>query len=207
MKMSDDNVCVDCLSEYLNLQDNKFGGKLPSSFGLLQQLDFINLNDNRLSGAIPLDLEYVMSRIEVCMSNNYLTGELPSFSERVSDTSSHGKIKIRIERIKLDSNRLRGSIPRGFGEMTTLQELSLSQNLLSGTIVNMEKLTSMEILKLGGNKLSGSIPQILPPTLKQFDMEYNQILSIPTEIGYLTNIGMFCFRWFSCYSYIAFCLC
>jgi len=129
--------------QYLNLQANGLGGKLPSSIGLLHQLDFIYLDDNAFSGSIPLDLEYIMARIEVSISNNYLSGELPSPRENASASLSHDQTDVRIESINLKSNRLRGWIPSGFGEMTTLRRLELSQNFLNGTIIDMGNLTSL----------------------------------------------------------------
>jgi len=66
-----------------------------------------------------------------------------------------------IVRITLSNNQLNGSIPwAGIGELSTLQDLSLQWNQLSGTVSpSVSQLSSLTSLTLNSNSLSGPSPR------------------------------------------------
>ncbi|CAK9260101.1 unnamed protein product [Sphagnum jensenii] len=77
------------------------------------------------------------------------------------------------------NSALAGSIPSGFGNLTGLQRLILSQNSLEGSIPEeLSTLSALTQLDLSSNKLTGSIPESLSSGLSNLvilDMRYNRL--------------------------------
>ncbi|KAL5229354.1 hypothetical protein ABZP36_017619 [Zizania latifolia] len=63
----------------------------------------------------------------------------------------------RITRVNLSASRLRGGLDISFMKMTSLENLDLSQNNLTGDIPDYQ-LNSLRVLDLSNNQLNGSIP-------------------------------------------------
>ena len=64
-----------------------------------------------------------------------------------------------LEELSISDNRLTGAIPLELGRMTSLQLLALSGNRLTGAIpAELANLANLETLKLSGNQLTGCIP-------------------------------------------------
>ena len=125
------------------------------------------------------------------------------------------------EHLGLGGNNLVGTIPGELGLVSTLTDMDLSTNVLSGSIPYslFEKLTKCIIVSLEENQLSGSIPTSIGylvnlsilylqdnllsgslPTeigllevLNEIDISHNKGINghIPTEVGLLTNLN----RW------------
>ena len=85
-----------------------------------------------------------------------------------------------------------GEIPAELGNLTSLLELSLSQNELSGEIpAELGSLTNLQYLYLWGNELSGEIPAELGSltNLLELSLSQNELSGeIPAELGSLTNL-------------------
>ena len=68
-----------------------------------------------------------------------LTGQLPK-----SFFTAFPELRL----VGLSSNKLSGPIPEAFGSMTKLQALTLSRNLWTGQLPNLDKLVNLKILHL-----------------------------------------------------------
>ena len=78
----------------------------------------------------------------------------------------------------MSKNRFRESIPYEIGNIYSLQNLDLSQNLLMGEIPpQLGNLENLETLNLSHNELSGSISSTFADmsSLTNIDISYNQL--------------------------------
>ncbi|KAM0021695.1 putative non-specific serine/threonine protein kinase [Helianthus debilis subsp. tardiflorus] len=64
--------------------------------------------------------------------------------------------------MSLIGNRLNGSIPKELGNISTLQTLTVEDNMMLGIIQEeLGNLSSIEKFRLGGNNFSGKIPDFI----------------------------------------------
>lgn len=96
----------------------------------------------------------------------------------------------------LSNNKLSGSIPEALGSLTKLEALTLTSNLWTGQLPNLDKLVNLKILHLAnlcrkdaeGNVISevtGTLPDISKmPQLEYIDASYSNLSGqLPEQIG------------------------
>nr|XP_027086405.1 probable LRR receptor-like serine/threonine-protein kinase At3g47570 [Coffea arabica] len=217
--------------EYLYLGSNHFSGALPSSISNSSNLRLIEFGDNKFTGPIPTSLGD-LSHLEVLiLYGNKLTGdstspELSFFTSltkcqnlsvsELSDNPLNGIIPNSISNLSTSLKRLnaagckiKGSIPDGIGNLTSLILLDLSNNELSGSLparttdlqklqymdLSMNKLISrvplhllcalhnLDTMNLGQNQFMASIPKCFGnlTSLRHLDLSYNRLYSAPPE--------------------------
>ncbi|KAK1381296.1 hypothetical protein POM88_028040 [Heracleum sosnowskyi] len=157
---------------YLSLHNNYLTGELPSSFGNLIQLQTLDLSYRGLDGSMPYQIGMLSKLKDLSLQNNYLTGKIPS---------SFGEVHIALGSLtelnyqNLGYNRLTGSIPV-FKNCSSLLEIDLSQNMLSGHIPEgLGNCSSLEYVYLAGNNFTESVPYTLCgfSNLHSFDLKQN----------------------------------
>jgi hypothetical protein len=80
---------------------------------------------------------------------------------------------------ELTGNNLTGSLPNSWGQWSTIQELTITQNpLLSGSLPDWGGMASLTSLSLAGNGFTGTLPAtygsgVWSTTLKQLSLEDN----------------------------------
>ncbi|KAH7512735.1 hypothetical protein FEM48_Zijuj12G0122000 [Ziziphus jujuba var. spinosa] len=92
---------------------------------------------------------------------------------------------------QLKGLNLTGDLPAEFGNLTSLEELDLTRNSISGSIPASLSRAPLRILSLLGNRLTGTIPKEIGDisTLRVLVLEQNQLGgSLPEEIGNLRNL-------------------
>ncbi|CDP00845.1 unnamed protein product [Coffea canephora] len=136
--------------KYINLEDNAFEGELPSwlgEFSALPKLTVLDIQHNQLVGPLPWDLFNLSSLQIISFTNNSLLGYLPA---HICDHLP------QLKGLYLSWNYFEGEIPSGIGECSILQVLSLSYNKFRGYIPKeIWNLTTLTQIILGGNDLTG----------------------------------------------------
>jgi hypothetical protein len=156
----------------INLYGNGLEGTLPDVFGprLLPELQFLSVGYNNLSGTLPATLALSAKLQYLDTRNNFLTGSLPSPLPR----------SLRV--IDLHFNQIGGYF-LGVGGLTSLQQLDVVHNALSGTLPSSwGDPVALRSIALGYNRISGSIPagigQLNVSTLRDLDLGPNLLTHV-----------------------------
>ncbi|CAB9520176.1 LRR receptor-like serine threonine-protein kinase At4g08850-like [Seminavis robusta] len=170
--------------EYLLLQENRFGGRLPEEIGALTRLTQLSLWGNELSGPIAPTLNKLTNMRALMLQDN-------SFISTIPDLSSLQELAY----LHLDVNKLTSTIPSWIGKLTQLRDLRVHQNSLTGTIPKeLANAQNLGVFFAGDNRLAGSIPEIFQDLPELSDLQLHRNIfrsSLPTSIQYLTNLRRF----------------
>lgn len=170
--------------ESLCLQDNLLTGNIPENIGNLQELKELDLSNNSLTGIIPRSISRLNSISVLYLNANQIEGEIPL-------PSKPGKLS-SLSFVRLQNNRLSGTIPSSIGYLTSLQRLSLANNQLKGHIPSsLGNLKSLTELYLSHNQLSGQLPRSIGgiSELLYLSISHNMIEGpLPREISSLSNL-------------------
>ncbi|KAL4633093.1 hypothetical protein ACB092_04G096500 [Castanea dentata] len=119
------------------------------SRGTVCSITSIQLKRLNLSGVLPADFRNLTNLQELDLSFNYINGSIPS---------SFSQLPLVI--LSLSGNRLSGEIPKGIGEIGSLEELVLEANQLVGHLPeNLGNLSNLKRLVLNANNFTGTIPE------------------------------------------------
>ncbi|KAL6284582.1 hypothetical protein ACE6H2_015511 [Prunus campanulata] len=169
----------------IELSQNSFTGFIPRTLCSLTNLQWLNLAMNNLTIdtftlSCLVNLGYLTT---LRLTNNPLNARLDD-SFRNCSTSS-------LQYIYLFNCSMRGNIPIGIGNISSLVTLSLGYNELSGSIpTSVGRLWNLQALYLNGNKLQGYIPYELCQldNLVYLSLGGNQLCgSIPSCLGNLAR--------------------
>ncbi|XP_009780763.2 putative receptor-like protein kinase At3g47110 [Nicotiana sylvestris] len=196
----------------LDVAGNRLTGLIPTSLGYLTHLEYLLLDGNNLVSDSTLSFFTSLSNCRdlefLSLSLNPLNGVLPVSLGSLSSTS--------LLRINAAGCRIKGEIPKGIGNLSSLLDLDLSENDIIGSIpttisnlrflqsVNLShnklsgfigddlcKLQDLGYLYLTQNQLSGSLPNCLGNliSLREIFLGSNKLRSnIPASLGNLRNL-------------------
>mmetsp|Transcript_26363 Transcript_26363/g.54382 ORF Transcript_26363/g.54382 Transcript_26363/m.54382 type:complete len:827 (+) Transcript_26363:169-2649(+) len=160
----------------IRLPNAGLSGTIPTELGQLTYLEEFNLKGNLIRGSIPSELANLKQLNHLDLSDCLLTGTLPNRFESSTlsmlllnenglsghffndETSPH---LTSIQEIRLENNLLTGTIHSPtILQMGNLNTLSLSQNEISGVIPGyaLGSLSNLEYLYLDSNNLVGPLP-------------------------------------------------
>ncbi|KAG5551520.1 hypothetical protein RHGRI_009816 [Rhododendron griersonianum] len=152
--------------------DNHFNGKIPDFIQNWVNLEKLVILGSGLEGPIPHGIGLLTKLSDLRISD--LNGSQPSFP------------LLNLTRLKtliLRSCNISGPLPRYLGTMTNLKLLDLSFNNLSGEIPsNFIDLSKIDNMYLTGNLLSGPVLPWMLATSKYIDLSYNNF-SFETSQG------------------------
>ncbi|GLT68740.1 hypothetical protein SLA2020_409450 [Shorea laevis] len=154
-------------------------------------LRVVDLSHNNITGGFPSWLFMNNTGLKLLnLGYNHISGPLqlpsqPHFNISILDITSNGllgKIPINMSlvfpyltNLIMSKNSIQGQIPTSFGDMNSLESLSLPNNQFSGSIPDsFGRLSSLVYLDLSNNQLSGGIPKSL-------------VLGFPLEILILSS--------------------
>ncbi|KAL1222194.1 putative LRR receptor-like serine/threonine-protein kinase IRK [Cardamine amara subsp. amara] len=126
----------------MKLGNNRLSGTIPDIFQSMTSLRFIDLSRNGFSGKLPLSIASLAPSLLVLdLSQNNLSETIPVYISRLN----------RLEKLDLSKNRFSGVVPKGFVNLTYINILDLSHNLLTDPfpILNVN---TFDILDLSYNQ-------------------------------------------------------
>ncbi|KAH9678449.1 Receptor-like protein 14 [Citrus sinensis] len=161
---------------HLDVSNNNLTGKLPEDMGIiLQKLLYIDMSDNRFEGYLPSSIGEMKALIFLRLPKNNFSGELPAplltgcISLGLLDLSGnnfYGQIfpkymnLTQLEFLYLENNKFSGKIEEGLSNSNELNELDISNNLLSGHIPHWigNFSSDLKVLLMSKMFLKGNIP-------------------------------------------------
>jgi Leucine-rich repeat (LRR) protein len=177
---------LNCTSlEVLTLSFSGVSGAVPPDLSPLRALRVLDLSNNLFTGAFPTSIANVTSLEVVNLNQN------PGFDVWRPAESLFVPLR-RIRVLILSTTSMRGGIPAWFGNMTSLTDLELSGNYLTGTIpVSLARLPRLQFLELYYNELEGGVPAELGnlTQLTDIDLSENRLTgAIPESLCALRNL-------------------
>ncbi|XP_052726267.1 probable leucine-rich repeat receptor-like serine/threonine-protein kinase At3g14840 isoform X2 [Vigna angularis] len=149
--------------ERLLLNSNNFTGEWPQTLSNLSTLRDVRLGDNQFSGKIPKFIEKWTNLQILDITGSGLAGPFPS-----GFSFPQSLIKLKVT----DLNGPESTFPSV--NLIRLERLDLSYNRLRGKIPNMEGLLNATNIYFTGNLLTGSRNEWrLPKKAKSIDLSYN----------------------------------
>ncbi|KAF8018831.1 hypothetical protein BT93_H3662 [Corymbia citriodora subsp. variegata] len=190
---------------FLNLMDHQLVGSIPASIGNLSFLQYLYLGSNGFWGRIPPEVGRLYRLKYLNLSHNAIEGEIPPNLTSCSEllgmdltgnklTEWLGNITSLLE-VSISDNHLQGTIPAAVGKMSRLEFLKISGNNFYGNIPpSVYNLTSLFYLDVGNNRLHGEIQPDIGFTLPNLEGLYvgrNSFTgNIPVSLPNATGLGL-----------------
>lgn len=168
--------------QVLDLSDNIFSGRIPSSIGVFSNLQSLNMSRNFLVGVIPDSIGELKALDVLDLSKNRLNGSIPS--------EIGGAVTLR--ELRLDNNSLAGEIPIQIGKCSSLTSLILSHNNLQGKIPpSLANLSNLQVVDFSLNNLTGTLPKQLSNLLHivSFNISHNHLEGELPAGGFFNTIS------------------
>ncbi|CAB9528564.1 Leucine rich repeat N-terminal domain [Seminavis robusta] len=155
----------------LHIMLSQFTGPLPTELGLLTSLSFLHFQANHFNSTLPSELNALSKMMQIDFGRNDLTGTLPDLSRLTAMTSFNGRDNRQggtipdlssmtdLQWLWLQNNAYTGSLPWGLSKMTSLLDLRLSFNQLTGRLFpTLTSLSRLRQLHLQNNSFSDTVP-------------------------------------------------
>ncbi|KAI4357881.1 hypothetical protein L6164_001800 [Bauhinia variegata] len=123
-------------------------GTIPTSFGVLKNLQSLVLLENGLAGEIPPEIGNLIKLKRLVLAGNSFSGQIPN--------TFSGLNELLI--FDLSRNSLSGPVPLTLGSLTALLKLDLSNNHLEGNLLQeLANLKNLTLMDLRNNNFSGGL--------------------------------------------------
>ncbi|CAL2279207.1 unnamed protein product [Prunus armeniaca] len=173
----------------LELAQNSFTGFIPSTLCALTNLQSLKLHNNNLTIDTSTPEANALSCLVNLRSLTLLSLAANPLNARLDDSFRNCSTSL-LQYIYLFNCNMRGDIPIGISNLSSLIYLNLAYNQLSGSIpTSLRRLRNLQALLLPDNKLQGYIPYQLCQldNLAYLHLSSNQLYgSIPSCLGNLT---------------------
>jgi Leucine-rich repeat (LRR) protein len=115
-----------------------------------------------------------------------------SFTQQVENTQQSNDVKeASLSKVNLDLSKSGlEKLPSNVWSMTSLEELNLSNNRLTGALpAEIRQLRNLRILDASNNLMTGVPAEIGQLTkLQELNLSNNQLTGLPSELGNLTSL-------------------
>jgi len=195
--------------QVLNFGTNALSGEMPAAIGLLKQLRVLKLSYNRMEGKLPKEL-YAMSTLEMfdVVYNDFVGNVNDAFAAwpllkiynvrgnrgfggdltaAKSDIAKLTGLKV----LDLHWNHIGGDLPAELFQLPKLEQLSMANNDISGSLPSTFACKSLRTLQLSDNYIEGPIPDAIGELtqLDVLDLEKNDLSGpLPASIGNLKKL-------------------
>ncbi|KAI3809620.1 hypothetical protein L1987_19216 [Smallanthus sonchifolius] len=191
LQYSNWNVASDSCSRGFGLNDTVYSIKAEAmEFGsnvtcncttTVCHISSIQLKGLNLTGVLPEEFVNLTFLTEIDLSRNYINGTIPSI---------FGQLRVSI--LSLLGNRLSGPIPEEIGDISTLEDLVIEDNLLGGPLPqSLGRLSRLRRFLASANNFTGTIPESYGrlTNLDNFRIDGSSLSGrIPDVIGNWTNL-------------------
>eukprot|EP00250_Pteridium_aquilinum_P010843 c19666_g2_i1 orf=206-2053(+) len=138
----------------------------------------INLSGLGLNGQLSYNLGKLTSLHVMDLSNNQLSGNIPY------------SLPPNLQTLNLGRNNLAGELPYSISAMTSLVNLYVGNNRLTGSLQDMfSKLGNLSVLDMSFNNMSGQLPQSIS-TLYSLSSLYLQNNHFTGDLNTLANLNL-----------------
>ncbi|WOG97320.1 hypothetical protein DCAR_0416660 [Daucus carota subsp. sativus] len=177
--------------EELYLGNNRLSGSIPVSLSNASKLTILEMSTNQFSGYIPNTLGSLRSLRRLHLGENNLTRESSSTELRFFYSLTNCRY---LQVLELSMNQFHGSLPAVVGNLSTsLQIFSAFNSRIKGEIpIGIGNLSSLNMLTLDSNELTGIIPSTIGRLkyMERIYLEHNKLNgSVPYEICLLEKLG------------------
>jgi adenylate cyclase len=165
------DVPSDFIQSCINLREIKFlsneAWRLPASFGLASRLTYLDVSNNRLEDLTYTNLEQLQGLVSIKMANNKLLS-LPDYFGTYSSLRS----------LNLSSNSFQ-VFPEFLCNLPSLVDLDISFNSIR-ELPYIGQLTTLERLSVTNNMLTGSLDKSFQrlTSIKEIDARFNAITNV-----------------------------
>ncbi|KAM3297785.1 hypothetical protein ACQJBY_039643 [Aegilops geniculata] len=193
---------------HLGLANNQLAGSIPASLGNLSRLYSLYLQRNLLSGLVPAALGNIPTLSRLILIGNNLEGNLDFLSSLsncrqlqylviwgnffTGAIPDHvGNLSTRLILFDAANNKITGRLPPTMSNLTSLEWLDLSTNLLTEIPESFTMMKNLVYLDLARNNISGPIPTQIGQlgTIQRLFLQRNRLTgSIPMSFGNLSSI-------------------
>ena len=178
----------------INLMGEGLNGEIPAALGRLSALTHLNLRSNEnLGGAIPAALGDLGYLTYLNLHSNSHTGGIPDLSgaSMLEELYLPNNADYDTDGTKVAGTGLTGGIPEWLNGMTSLTELWLWGNSLTGGIPDLSGMTSLDKLKLANNDLDGEINAMyLPPSVTWLIIDRNGFTGAVPNVSGLSSLKL-----------------
>ncbi|KAL1533794.1 non-specific serine/threonine protein kinase [Salvia divinorum] len=168
----------------LSLGACRFQGEIPESLAQLRRLWLLNVATNDLTGSIPLGL-YNLSSVEIfAFGDNRLHGNIPP---------EIGSTLPKLRHLDLSFNHFTGVLPASLSNSSLIKNLYIPGNNFNGNMIDLTKLSFVEMLLVNYNRLNGDIGSIISSltnctNLEALSLGDNHFTgSLPDSVGNLSD--------------------
>lgn len=142
--------------ELLLVNHNRLSGKIPSYLSNLTKLVKIDMSRNLFTGPIPMNLGNLKQLQLLILGYNLLTGERESVELGFINSLTSCKY---LELLSINSNPLRGILPKSIGNFSNLRQIYLFECQIKGSIPReIGFLENLSFLALSKNHITGVVP-------------------------------------------------
>ncbi|XP_024197730.1 probable LRR receptor-like serine/threonine-protein kinase At1g53430 isoform X2 [Rosa chinensis] len=191
----------------LTLGSNSITGTLPKSFANLTSLKTFSVSGNYLSGPFPDFIANWTSITELYLNGNNFHGKIPAGIFNLSDLrilaisdveDSHfqfppsTQVTSSFSILILRNCSITGQIPYYIGNMSSLSNLDLSFNSLTGSIPDSLKNLDLSYLSFSNNMLTGEVPNWIQNAVwSKMDLSYNNFSKLTFKPSTKLDLNLF----------------